>query len=63
MAFAPAHCSTSVFHSTVIEAPLARVQENLVSAAYNRALNINLRRDMMQKYYDFLDSLKYALSI
>ena len=46
------------FRSDVIEMQLAHVQENQVRAAYNRALYLDERRDMMQKYADYLDKLK-----
>ena len=50
------------FRSDVIEIQLAHVQENLVRAAYNRALYLDERRDMMQKYADYLDSLKNSVT-
>ncbi|MBQ7456994.1 MAG: hypothetical protein IJS54_05285 [Desulfovibrio sp.] len=42
--------------SDVIEMQLAHVQESQVRTTYNCALDE--RRDMMQKYADYLDSLK-----
>lgn len=50
------------FRSDVIEMQLAHVQENQVRAAYNRALYLDERRDMMQKYADYLDSLKNSVT-
>ena len=50
------------FRSDVIEIQLAHVQENQVRAAYNRALYLDERRDMMQKYADYLDSLKNSVT-
>ena len=45
------------FRSDVIERQLAHVEGNTVRAAYNRAEYLNERREMMQKWADFLDSL------
>lgn len=45
------------FRSDVIERQLAHVEGNTVRAAYNRAEYLTERREMMQKWADFLDSL------
>ncbi len=42
----------------MIEAQFAHVQENQVRAAYNRTFYLDERRNMMQKYSVYLDSLK-----
>lgn len=42
----------------VIERQLAHVERNQVRGAYNRALYIEERTDMMQAYADYLDSLR-----
>ena len=46
------------FRSDIIEMQLSHVQENKVRAAYNRAIYLEERRDMMQKWADFLDKLR-----
>jgi integrase len=46
------------FKSEVIEMQLAHAERNKVKAAYNRAEYIEERKDMMQWYADYLDSLK-----
>ncbi|MBQ7609297.1 MAG: tyrosine-type recombinase/integrase [Desulfovibrionaceae bacterium] len=50
------------FRPDVIEIQLAHVQNNNVRAAYNRAVYLDERREMMQKYADYLDSLKILAS-
>ncbi len=46
------------FRPDIIEMQLAHVQENQVRAAYNRALYIDERRQMMQRWADYLDGLR-----
>lgn len=43
------------FHPDVIERQLAHAERNKIRAAYNRAEYLPQRRDMMQKWADFLD--------
>ena len=45
------------WRSDVIERQLAHVDKNKVRSAYNRAEYITERRQMMQAWADFLDSL------
>ena len=46
------------FRADVIEAQLAHMQENKVRAAYNRAMYFEERKEMMQKWADYLDELR-----
>ncbi len=46
------------FHSDLIELQLAHKPRDKVRAAYNRAERLVERRDMMQAWADYLDSLK-----
>ena len=46
------------FRPDVIEAQLAHVQANQVRAAYNHAEYLDERRQMMQEWADYLDSLR-----
>ena len=46
------------FRSDIIEAQLAHSEGDKVRAAYNRAEYMQERRDMMQKWADYLDKLK-----
>jgi integrase len=46
------------YHPDVIERQLAHVQRNHVRAAYNRAEYLPERREMMQVWSDYLDSLR-----
>ncbi|MBQ7584967.1 MAG: tyrosine-type recombinase/integrase [Desulfovibrionaceae bacterium] len=48
------------FRSEIIEMQLAHMEENKVRAAYNRALYLEERRAMMQKWADYLDDLREA---
>jgi integrase len=41
----------------VIERQLAHAERNKVRAAYNRAEYLNERREMMQRWADYLDQL------
>ena len=50
------------YRSDMIEMQQAHVQENQVRAAYKHALYIDERRDMMQKYANYLDSLKNSVT-
>jgi len=43
-----------------VERQLAHVQRNKVAGAYNKALYLTQRRDMVQHYADYLDSLRSA---
>ncbi|MBR3665216.1 MAG: integrase arm-type DNA-binding domain-containing protein [Desulfovibrio sp.] len=46
------------FRPDVIEIQLSHAQKDSVRAAYNRAQYLEERREMMQKYADYLDSLR-----
>jgi integrase len=46
------------FAPDIIELQLAHVEQNDVRAAYNRALRLQERRQMMQKWADYLDGLR-----
>ena len=46
------------FPPDIIERQLAHAERNKVRAAYNRAQRLNERRDMMQKWADYLDVLR-----
>ena len=46
------------YRSDLIEMQLAHVQGNSVRAAYNRALYLDERREMMQRWADYLDELR-----
>jgi integrase len=47
-------------HPDLIELQLAHAERNTVRAAYNRAQRLAERREMMQKWADYLDILKQA---
>ena len=55
---ASTHLNEMGFRSDVIEMQLSHAQKDSVRAAYNRALYLPERTEMMQKYADFLDSLR-----
>ena len=46
------------FRDDVIERQLAHTDSNKVRAVYNHAEHLGDRRDMMQKWADYLDKLK-----
>lgn len=46
------------FPPDVIELQLAHVEKNKVRGAYNKAQRMAVRRDMMQKWADYLDALR-----
>jgi integrase len=46
------------FNSDWIEMQLAHVEANKIRDAYNNAEYVEKRRDMMQKWSDYLDNLK-----
>lgn len=46
------------FNRDWIEAQLAHAEKNSVRDAYNRAQYLEERREMMQWYADYLDSLR-----
>jgi integrase len=46
------------FHPDYIERQLAHVDSNKVRAIYNNAEYLEQRKDMMQKWSDYLDKLK-----
>jgi integrase len=46
------------FRADIIEKQLAHEQDNSVRKAYNRAEYLNERRDMLQKWADYLDDLR-----
>lgn len=48
------------FRADVIEAQLAHAEKNAVRRAYNHAEYLDERREMMQRWADYLDSLKAA---
>jgi integrase len=50
------------WHPDAIERQLAHVPSDPVRAAYNRALHLDERRQMMQSWADYLDSLKASAS-
>ena len=45
-------------HPDLIELQLAHAERNTVRAAYNRAQRLAERREMMQKWADYLDCLR-----
>jgi hypothetical protein len=45
-------------HPDLIELQLVHAERNTVRAAYNRAQRLAERREMMQKWADYLDSLR-----
>jgi hypothetical protein len=45
-------------HPELIELQLAHVERNTVRAAYNRAQRLAERREMMQRWGDYLDRLR-----
>jgi integrase len=45
-------------HPDLIELQLAHAERNTVRAAYNRAQRLAERRQMMQKWADYLDCLR-----
>lgn len=51
------------FRSDIIEAQLAHVSADKIRAIYNRAQYLEERRDMMQKWGDYLDELKRKAKI
>lgn len=51
------------FHSDMIERQLAHAEQNKVKAAYNRAQHLPERKQMMQAWADYLDSLKRGAEI
>ena len=51
------------YRSDAIEAQLAHADKSQVRAAYNRAEYLDERRQMMQEYADYLDSLKAAQTL
>lgn len=57
-AIASTHLNEMGFRPDIIEAQLAHLEQNAVRAAYNRADYLNERRDMMQKWADYLDGLR-----
>jgi integrase len=46
------------FETNLVELQLAHTDENAVRAAYNYAERLDARRDMMQKWADWIDALK-----
>ena len=50
------------FPPDIIELQLAHAERNKVRAAYNRAQRLNERRDMMQRWADYLDQLRLQAS-
>jgi integrase len=46
------------YRPDVIEAQLAHGEKDAIRAAYNRAEYLNERREMMQRYADYLDGLR-----
>lgn len=50
------------FRWDVVEAQLAHAERNAIRAAYNHADYMEERRDMMQKWADYLDSLRDSVS-
>ncbi len=52
------HKAAHPWDEDVIERQLAHVEENKVRDAYNHARYLPLRRDMMQWYADYLDTLR-----
>jgi integrase len=51
------------FRSDVIEATLAHSERNATRAAYNRAEYLPERREMMQRWADYLDGLKNGADV
>lgn len=51
------------FRADVIEKQLAHKDKNAIRAAYNRAEYLDERRDMMQKWSDYLDTLRYGADV
>jgi len=47
-------------HPDLIELQLAHAERNTVRAAYNRAQRLAERREMMQKWADYIDKLRTA---
>ena len=47
-----------MFRSEVIEVQLAHVEKNTVKAAYNHAVYMPERQEMMQTWADYLDALR-----
>ncbi len=47
----------------VIELQLAHAQRNQVAAAYNRSARLGERREMMQKWADYLDGLRKSSNV
>jgi integrase len=51
------------FNPDAIERQLAHKDKNAIRAAYNRAEYLDERRDMMQKWADYLDKLRYGADV
>jgi len=49
--------------SDVIERQLSHAERNAVKAAYNHAEHLPARRDMMQAWANYLDSLKEGATV
>jgi integrase len=50
------------YHPDLIELQLAHAERNEVRAAYNRAVRLSERREMMQDWADYLDTLRQKTS-
>ena len=48
------------FDADIIEAQLAHKEQNAVRGAYNHASYLDKRREMLQKWADFLDEMRSA---
>lgn len=55
---ASTHLNEMGFRADIIEMQLSHAQKDSVRSAYNRALYLPERTDMMQRYADFLDGLR-----
>ena len=49
------------YHPDLIELQLAHAERNEVRAAYNRAVRLSERREMMQDWADYLDTLRQRI--
>jgi integrase len=49
------------YHPDLIELQLAHTERNEVRAAYNRAVRLGERREMMQDWADYLDALRQRI--
>ena len=49
------------YHPDLIELQLAHAERNEVRAAYNRAVRLGERREMMQDWADYLDTLRHRI--